>query len=138
MKINRSILIMACSMLFIALFMGCTSENQGTNTQQQTTKKQEKLAPPDHSPHLSAVVENQKDNKIYLVDDDQSDVATVQVELNVDESTQFLIREGENQYRQGKIEDLKNGTKVEVWYKNIVLDGQPLIANGEYVVYEKP
>lgn len=137
---NRFMLIVACSLLFFVFLTGCTTEEEKTKEQQ--TQKQKQLAPPDQSPDLSAEVESQNGNKIIVVDrisDDQNgDVTTVQVELNVEPSTLLLIREGENQYRQGKLEDLQKGTKVEVWYKNIVLDGDPLIANGEYIVYEKP
>lgn len=142
MKVNKFIFVLVFSLLFSSFLVGCSSDEKGAEDTEQQANEEKKMVPPDQPPDLNAEVESQTGNKILVVDrvgDDQNQaVTTVQVELNVKPSTQFLIREGENKYRQGKVEDLKKGTKVEVWYKSVVVDGDPLIADGECIVYEKP
>ena len=137
---NKLVLIIASSMfLFMAFFVGCSPEDGATPKEKQQAGKQSKMAPPDQPEDIDGQVESQSDGKVTVVDvlgDDESE-ATVRVEINVKPSTKILIREGENQYREGKIEDLKKGTQVKVWYAGMVMDADPMIADGDCIVYEK-
>ena len=108
--------------------------------------EQKKLAPPDLPPDLEAAEVMSLDSNRILVagkinDHQNKDDEIVRVVISVNQSTQYLIHEGENKYRQGRIEDLKIGTKVKVWHRNMREYDDPTIADmqtdGECIVYEK-
>lgn len=125
-----SIILMTLSLF---LLMGCSDDSAIKDASQEQTKDSATLQPPEEPAHMIGTITKNDGGKIVVEEDPDEPMVTMKAEIQLTDSTQYLIREGE-QYRQAKKEDLKEGTKVEVWYQGIVQDSNPIQANGEYIV----
>lgn len=125
-----SIILMTLSLF---LLTGCSDDSATEETGQEQTKRSAILQPPEEPAHMIGTITKNDGGKIVVEEDPNEPMVTMKAEIQLTDSTQYLIREG-GQYRQAKKEDLKEGIKVEVWYQGIVQDSNPIQANGEYIV----
>ncbi len=122
--------------LSVLILSGCSGDSESDATGQQHTQKSEELRPPEEQAHITGTITQQDDSKILVEEDPNEPDVTLKSEVHLTDSTQYLIRKGD-QYQKGKKEDLKKGMIVEVWYQGIVEDSDPVRANGDYIVYEQ-
>ena len=94
-------------MLFFSLVIGCASQREN-NTPANAKQGTKRLTPPDLPPDLvKAEVISLNNNTIWvqgLTNDENKDEGLEKVIVHVNQSTQYLIHEGENKYRKGRIE----------------------------------